>query len=956
MNENTTPREYRDTLNLPKTSFPMKADLPKREPDRVQWWQEHRTYERRLESNKQREPWILHDGPPYANGDLHMGHFLNMTLKDIFVKIALLDGRWAKFVPGWDMHGLPIELDTLKHLKIKDFHAIDPIELRSQCRERAIHWLNIQRATRMRMGNFADFEHPYRTIDPEFEATILEALAELAEKNQLYKGLRSTLWCIHDETALAEAEIEYADKVSPSVYVRFTADDTQRAEILDRFKPSNVAPRNEDSPPPVILSKDLAETNPLSKGAVEWPQKISVLIWTTTPWTLPANVAIALKPDAVYGLYEHKHEAIIVAEALASKVLGQHFGEMRKLGTATGAQLEGLEVAHPFLARSSRIVLADYVELETGTGAVHTAPGHGSDDFETGMKYNLPILNPVDARGIFTAEAGPYAGRHIFKANSQIVEDLRENGALYDALDYTHSYPHCWRCHNPVIFRATSQWFIAMDQNKLRARTIDAIKSVDWTPQWGENRIAQMLENHPEWCISRQRTWGTPIPALACGNCGESVLSPEVARIAAARFRESGANVWWSDPIESFLPPRFACAKCAGTTFEKEYNIVDIWFESGVTHLAVLGKDGLPWPADLVLEGGDQYRGWFRSSIVTAVAIKGAAPYRHVVKNGWVNDPTGRPMSKSLGNFFSANDAMAQFGADVLRLWCASVEFIDDVRFGKPLVENVSQVYRNIRNRARFMLSNLDDFTPQDTVARADMLPLDSVACEVTDAWAARVQAQYHAFELHDAYLSIIAFDGEDMSSFYLDALKDRLYSSAPNSHRRRSAQSAIWYIFQQFMRVLAPLLSFTAEEAWQSLPQALRADTQSVFDLEPLEPPAENERAPKLWNLLRQLRATVAASTAPRDFEAQAIARASGEAYDLLKEFGEEHAREALVVSAFRLIDSEGSSAPATIELQPADGQKCQRCWKYLPLGADSTHPTICAACAATVEDLAAV
>ncbi|MEO6913261.1 MAG: isoleucine--tRNA ligase, partial [Candidatus Baltobacteraceae bacterium] len=819
------------------------------------------------------------------------------------------------------------ELETLKHLGIKDFHAIDPLELRARCRERAIHWLDTQRTTRMRMGTFADFEHPYRTIDPQFEATIVEALADLAEKDQLYKGLRSTLWCIHDETALAEAEIEYADNVSPSVYVRFSASDAQRDALLAKFDPHVVEA-------PV-------------------PKKISVLIWTTTPWTLPANVAIALKPEALYGLYEYKHEAFIVAEALAPKVLGQHFGEMRKLGSGSGAQLEGLDVTHPFMKRDSRIVLADYVDLETGTGAVHTAPGHGADDFETGMKYNLPILNPVDARGIFTTEAGPYAGLHIFKANPQIVEDLRESGALYGAADYTHSYPHCWRCHNPVIFRATSQWFIAMDQNRLRARTIEAIKSVTWTPEWGEHRITQMLENHPEWCISRQRTWGTPIPALTCRGCGESVLSPEVARLAASRFREFGADVWWSDPVERFLPDGFACVKCGATEFEKENNIVDIWFESGVTHLAVLGKDGLPWPADLVLEGGDQYRGWFRSSIVSAVAIKGSAPYKHVVKNGWVNDPTGRPMSKSLGNFFSANDAMAQFGADVLRLWCASVEFIDDVRFGKPLVENISGVYRNIRNRARFMLSNLDDFTPQAVVPAAELLPLDRLACAVTDDWAARVESQYHAFDLHAAYLSIIAFDGEDLSSFYLDALKDRLYSSAPDSHRRRSAQSAIWHIFKQFMRILAPLLSFTAEEAWQSLPDVLRADAESVFDLEVLNAPVRNEQSQKGWELLKELRAVVAASATARDFEAQATIEASGSAYRFLEQFGEEHVREALVVSAMQLLEVEGDGAVKSVELRSADGQKCQRCWKYLALGDDPAHPTICAPCAAIVRQL---
>ena len=643
MSETNLRRDYRDTLNLPVTEFPMRAELPKREPERIAWWKEHGTYQRRLNANEGAQPWILHDGPPYANGNLHMGHFLGMVLKDIFVKIALLDGRWAEFIPGWDMHGLPIELDTLKHLKITDFHDVDPLELRAKCKERALHWLDVQRATRMRMGNFGQWERPYRSIDPEFEATIVEALADLAQAKQIYKGLRSTLWCIHDETALAEAEIEYENKSSVSIYVRFTANDSQRSEILTRF------------------------------GLENAQKKLSLVIWTTTPWTLPANVAIALKPDATYGLYETADELVLVAAELASQVSGvTGLALSRAKATIPGEKLEGTAVRHPFLDRDSSIVIADYVDLETGTGAVHTAPGHGTDDFETGLKYNLPVIMPVDARGHFTLEAGPYAGMQVFAANPKIVADLQTSGALVTAREYQHSYPHCWRCHNPVIFRATAQWFIAMDQNKLRARTIAAIKDVKWTPQWGENRITQMLENHPEWCISRQRTWGTPIPALICLQCNESILDPEVARTAAKIFRAEGATAWYRDDVSRFLPAEFACPKCRGTKFEKEKNIVDIWFESGVTHLAVLGKNGVQWPSDLVLEGGDQYRGWFRSSIITGVAIKGGAPYKHVVSNGWVNSADGTAMSKSLGNYYGAEEAMAKFGADVLRLWVAS--------------------------------------------------------------------------------------------------------------------------------------------------------------------------------------------------------------------------------------------------------------------------------------------
>ncbi len=935
----TAARDYRETLNLPKTAFPMKADLPKREPARVQWWQSQRTYARRLERNKQNGPFVLHDGPPYANGNLHVGHFLGMVLKDVFNKIALLDGYWAKFVPGWDMHGLPIELDTLKHLKIKDFHDIDPLELRRVCKERALHWLDRQRTTRVRMGNFGEWDQPYRTIDPSYEAAIVDMLAVLAEQKRIYKGLRSTLWCIHDETALAEAEIEYKDKVSPSVYVRFTANDVQRADVMRRF------------------------------GVKDEGLPVSVLIWTTTPWTLPANVAIALKADASYGLYRHGHELLVVATERAPHVLGEHFGSMHMLASIPGEELSGAAVRHPFMDRDSLIVTADYVDLETGTGAVHTAPGHGADDFETGVRYNLPILNPVDNRGVFTMEAGPYAGMHIWKANTKIVEDLRESGALWSAFEFTHSYPHCWRCHNPVIFRATAQWFIAMHDSDLPGKTVESIHHVKWTPAWGQQRIEQMVENHPEWCISRQRTWGTPIPALICRACNESVLDASVARKAAARFAQDGADTWWSLPVEAFIPEGFACPKCGSTEFEKEKNIVDIWFESGVSNLAVLGKNGLPWPADLVVEGADQYRGWFRSSIVLATAARGDAPYKHVVKPGWVNDEQGRAMSKSLGTGMDADDAMNKWGADVLRLWVASTEFVDDVRFGPNVVDQVSRVYRNIRNRLRFALSNIDDLPADAIVPREEMQWFDRLACEVTDAWFARVTTQLREYRLHDAYLEILRFESDDLSSFYFDALKDRLYSSAAASHRRRSAQSALLHILERFAVVLAPMLSFTAEEAWQSLPEELRRNRESVFDLELGEASgtangivprfmvrnrttAEALRPldPDTWTKLKDLRAQVAASEGKRDYELQAKLTLSPRWHAIFSE-NQDAVREALVVSAVTLREDPSAQGDATVELSPADGEKCARCWKYLPLGTNHEHPTLCASCAEVVS-----
>ena len=925
--------DYRATLNLPKTGFPMKAELPKREPERLVWWRERRTYERRLERNAGNAPWVLHDGPPYANGDLHMGHFLNMVLKDVFVKIALLDGKYAKFVPGWDMHGLPIEYETLKFLGVKDFHTIDPLELRERCRERALFWLDRQREQRVRMGNFGLFEHPYRTIDPSFEATIVNALADLAERQQIYKGLRSTLWCFHDETALAEAEIEYETRISPSIYVRFAANEEQRKKIL------------------AVMAAD----RPADDPAI--PQRVSFLIWTTTPWTLPANVAIALRPDARYGLYRVGDEAAIVAEALAARVFGD--AAATPLGSALGCDLDNLTVRHPFADRDAVVVLADYVDLETGTGAVHTAPGHGADDFDTGMKYGLPVLNPVDAAGRFTAEAGPYAGMQIFDANARIVDDLRASGALWSSGEYEHSYPHCWRCHNPVIFRATAQWFLAMDQNLLRQSAIDATDAVDYTPEWGRQRQRQMIETHPEWCLSRQRTWGTPIPSLVCLECGEALLDARVARLAAKRFGEAGAGAWWSDPVQTYLPPDLRCPHCRGARFEKEKNIVDIWFESGVTHLAVLGRDGLPWPADLVLEGGDQFRGWFRSSLITAVAIKGRAPYRAVMKNGWVNDEQGRPMSKSRGTGMDVVEAMQRWGADVLRLWAASVEPIDDVRFGPNVIEQVGRVYRNLRNRMRFMISNLEDLTPDAVVAREAMEPLDRLACAVTDAFVAQVKSAYDRRQIHDAYLAVVEFES-GISSLYFDALKDPLYSRAASDPRRRSAQSALLYVLTRFLTVLAPVLSFTAEEAWQAIPASLRGDAESVFDASfdaGRHRGASLDADLRLWQQLRALRARVAASVSPRDFEAQLLLELTPAAYKRLGALGD-NLREALVVSQLRVVQSErgeDAAGDGVVEfaLLPAQGDKCVRCWKYRELGTDPDHPSICADCAAVVRAL---
>jgi isoleucyl-tRNA synthetase len=930
-----TVRDYRSTLNLPKTDFPMRAELPKREPARVAWWTEHKTYRKRLARNREQggAPYILHDGPPYANGDMHMGTFLNRFLKDALVKIHLLDGRYADFVPGWDMHGLPIERETLKHLKL-DFRSADPIELRRACRERALYWMGRQREQMLRMGaSFGRFDEPYMTIAPEYEAVIVETLADLAERDYLYKGLRSTLWCVYDETALAEAEIEYKDHTSPSVYVRFPASAAQRPALLEKFG------LDDDGTP------------------------LSVAIWTTTPWTLPANVAIALNPTATYGVYRVGGEDIIVAEKLAGALFAlrqaQDDTEAILQGEAPGADLERLAVRHPFLDRDSLVILADYVELETGTGAVHTAPGHGEVDFESGVQYGLPVLNPVDGAGRFTAEAGPYAGMFIFEANPRIVDDLRASGMLIASESYEHSYPHCWRCKNPVVYRATAQWFIGMDRHGLRERAERAVDDVTFLPAWGGPRMTQMVENHPEWCVSRQRAWGTPIPAVVCTACNESLLDPALARnlaqaMRARSFDEGNASdLWWTEPVSAFAPPGLTCPRCGGTAFEKERNIVDIWFESGVSWRAVLVERGMPYPADAYLEGGDQYRGWFRSNLVTSAAVRDRAPYKSIIAHGWVVDQHGHAMHKSTGNYMATDEAIAKYGADVLRLWVASSEFTGDVRLGANLLDNVSNVYRNLRNRLRYLLGALDGLTPESIVPREEMEPLDQLALAALDAFAGEVAEHYRAFRLHDAYVALTRFDIEDLSRFYLDALKDRLYSSAPDAPRRRSAQSALFEILRTLCVLLAPVLSFTAEEAWQCLDPALRGEAESVFDLQlPTVVPVD-EAALGTWSLLKELRAQVAASEGIRDFQLDATIDVQEPFYDRFVVLGD-NLREALVVSALRGVHAASNGAP-TVVVVPAEGEKCQRCWKYLPLGVDPDHPTLDATCAAIVRELEA-
>ncbi len=934
-----TAPDYRSTLNLPKTDFPMRGELPKREPERVRWWAEQGTYRNRLEHNRGGAPFILHDGPPYANGELHMGHFLNRVLKDALVKINLLDGRYADFVPGWDMHGLPIERETLLHLGLRSHHEIDPLELRARCKERALSWLDRQRGSMLRMGCFGHFDDPYMTIKPEYEAAIVETLADLAEAGRTYKGLRPTQWCIFDETALADAEIEYKDHTSQQIYVRFPATAEQRAEVVRRAR---------------------AEGTLTSAGAqeIDADLRLSVLCWTTTPWSMPGVIGLAFAPDALYGIYRVERggeaaELLVLAVDRAAEVFAlvpQARAEL--LAELKGSALVGASLRHSFLELDVRLVDAPYVELGTGTGAVTTAPGHGPDDFETAVRFGLPIPMPVDARGVFDAGGGPYAGQQVFEATPRIVEGLRAAGMLWYTAAYEHSYAHCWRCKNPVIYRATAQWFIAMDAGGLRRAIEDQIPAVEWLPAWGQTRMTQIVDNHPEWCLSRQRVWGTPIPAVVCEGCGESTLDPLIARNAAARFRRDGAGVWWTEPVSAFVPPGWTCPSCGGAALRKESNIVDIWFESGVSWRAVLQDRLGAFPADAYLEGSDQYRGWFRSNLITAVAVKGVPPYRRIISTGWVVDQDGRAMHKSAGNYIAADEAMQTYGADVLRLWVASTEFTGDIRLGASTLENVANVYKNLRFRLRFLLGLVADLPPAQLVPRAEMEPLDRLALASLDAFAREVVEHYRAFRLHDAYVAIQRFDKEDLSGFYADVLKDRLYSSAPGAKRRRSAQSALLEIFRTMCVLLAPVLSFTAEEAWQHLPPELRGAAGSVFDLALPRVEQADDDALATWALLKGLRGQVAASEGRRDFQLDAAVDVQQPFYERFVALGD-NLREALVVSALRGV-APAADGVSSVALEPAAGEKCQRCWKYLPLGSDPAHPSLCAPCAAIVRELA--
>jgi len=939
------PLDLKSTLNLPRTEFPMKANLPQREPKRLGQWEAMRLYERIRKTHKGEPIYVLHDGPPYANGPIHLGHALNKILKDFIVKVRTMAGFDSPYVPGWDCHGLPIEIkidDDLGRKKLE----MDPMQVRDACRRYAENYLILQRDQFERLGVFGRWDDPYSTMSPQYESVVLDTFFSFYEQGLVYKGLKSVYWCIHDKTALAEAEIEYEMHTSPSVWVRYP------------------------------LTSDAGKID----AALAGKMNVATIIWTTTPWTLPASMAVTFAPNEEYVALDTGEWIYIVAKALAQQTIEKcALGDAREIAKFPGSKLEYATFAHPFLNRTVLGVLGDYVTMDTGTGAVHTAPAHGADDFQTGVKYGLDLTCNVDDAGILRNGLPEYDGQQVFKSNPLIVELLKRRGALLGFEKIEHSYPRCWRCHNPIIFRATEQWFISMEGKipggTLRSRSLEEIAKVKWDPAWGEERISNMIATRPDWCISRQRVWGVPIAVFRCEDCEEFLNDKAVNRAVVDLFAHEGADAWYKRSAEEILPAGTRCAKCGSTKLHKEMDILDVWFESGCSQAAVLGREpGLPWPADYYLEGGDQHRGWFHSSMLCAVGAKGGTPYRGCGTVGWTLDPQGRAMSKSLGNGVDPVEVAEKLGAEIVRLWVGSVDFREDVMASDELMKRIADSYRKIRNTFRYILSNLDGFDPaRDSVAFPEMDPLDQYillrAAEVTTD----VRGHYDTFTFHKAYQRLNDFSIVDLSAIYFDVLKDRLYTSAPKSQARRSAQTALWRLGDALVRLMAPIISFTADEVWEFLPKLagrpdsvhltlfpeirdLTGDLLAGFDAQGLV--AEWSSLLLVRDeALKALEGARGEKQIGGSLEAQLHLTATEPLYSLLDRHRDQ-LRYLFIVSDVVLDRAAATNGAAGLQIKvnKAPGAKCERCWNYsVHVGEDRTYPTVCERCSAVLAEIEA-
>ena len=963
------PLELKATINLPKTAFPMKANLPQNEPKMLARWEQMRIYERIREARKGSPPYILHDGPPYTSGPIHMGTAFNKCLKDFIVKSKTMGGYDAPYVPGWDCHGLPIEIKVDKELGGKKLQ-MRPSDVRAECRKYAQKFLDLQRQQFKRIGVFGRFDRPYATMNPQYESVVLSTFFSFYENGFVYKGLRAVYWCMHDETALAEAEVEYENHTSPTVWVKYG--------LLD---------------------------DPAKIDAALAGKKVSTIIWTTTPWTLPASMAVAFHPDEEYVAIESDGEVYIVASKLAKDVAEKcNFANPRELAHFPGRKLEHLNFQHPFLDRKILGVLAEYVTMDTGTGVVHTAPSHGAEDFLTGVKYGLDATSNVDEKGILRNGLPEYTGKRVWEANQPIIDLLKSRGALLHAEKTEHSYPHCWRCHNPVIFRATEQWFISMEtpmpggigsrgsegsraseNDTLRTRTLEEIKHVKWDPSWGEERLSNMIATRPDWCISRQRVWGVPIAVFLCEGCGKPLNDKAVNRKVVELFARSGADAWFTPESDAILPATTKCPHCGGSKFEKETDIFDVWLESGASYLALVADEPTyPWPSDLYLEGGDQYRGWFQSSLLCAMGTHARPPYKGVVTPGWTLDEKGQAMSKSRGNDVDPVDIANRLGGEVVRLWVASVDFREDVVGSEQLMQRVAENYRKIRNTFRYILGNLGDFDPQtDAVPFGNMEALDQYMLLLASDFVERSAGWYESFDFHKIYQLVNNFCIVDLSSFYFDVLKDRLYTSAPNSAGRRSAQTAVWEIGEALVRLMAPIMSFTAEEVWQQFPKVSSREESVHLATFPSEEsvvgrhgvarkhlssgPLDQVTLDALevrteWNQLRSVRDEVlkALEEARNNkligtgLEAQVAITAPDPVYSVLYRHAAE-LRYLFIVSAVTLAQASGNGTGSVhVEVKKADGAKCERCWNYSThVGEDATYPTVCERCSAVLKEL---
>jgi isoleucyl-tRNA synthetase len=931
------PLELKKTLNLPKTDFPMKASLPQNEPKQLAAWQESNVYGRILEAHQGLPLFVLHDGPPYPTGEIHLGTGLNKILKDLVVKTKSMAGHYAPYVPGWDCHGLPIETQVEKELGGKG--KVSPAEFRQLCREFANRYVEQHKRDFQRLGIFGRWNDPYLTMNFGYEATIAGAFLEFMEKGYVYRGRKPVYWCIHDQTALAEAEVEYEDHVSSSIWVKFA-----------------------------VVGGGSGEATKLGSD-------VSAVIWTTTPWTIPHNRALAFHPDFDYVVVEtEKGKLLLAADRVAALQAECEIAEARVLATYKGRDFEGMKFQHPFLAIQVPGILATYVTLDQGSGIVHTAPGHGADDFYSGQKYGLEIYAPLDDRGVYLEGLPEYKGKDIFTANPIIVKLLKDHGALLGHHDYKHSYPHCWRCHNPVIFRATEQWFIRIDavahghSKNLREEALGEIRGVKWIPAWGEDRMYEMIKERPDWCVSRQRFWGVPIIVFYCDACGTRLEDFAALRNVVKWFEKEGADAWYKHSAEELLPAGTKCS-CGSCKWRKENDILDVWFDSGSSNLAVL--KGAEWPADVYLEGPDQYRGWFHSSLLVATGIRDHAPYRSVVTHGWTLDEKGTPMSKSLGNALYPEEICARWGADLLRLWVASVEYQADVKMSERVMTQLSEAYRKIRNTFRYGLGNLADFDPgRDAVPNAELDEIDAWMLERTADLTKKCREWYAAYDFHRVYHAIHDFCVVDLSSFYYDVLKDRLYTKAAKSKSRRSAQTAVWKISAALVRLAAPILVFTSEEIWKYLPKDKDEPDSIHISLFPTERELRSGIAAAkvtTWELLGKVRSEVLkALEAARNekkinsgLEAKVVLTAAPELKDKLQEYAASLPALFIVSQVEFLSAGSGTYISEAIPglevtVQKADGKKCERCWNYSTrVGENSRYPTVCERCSEALAEI---